>query len=281
MSLLAPHRQQPRDPGHARLTPRDLSLVLFAREAQPVPTSAFLTLSGMSRDMLHRRLRVLRDLGVLKVEVEALERENLYQLAPGAKPVLERLGLEGEIRRDLPRQLDHHLPAVHLHAALRHAIAKSTRFGTGSLQFLHERAVRRRLEVGPGVTVPDAVFTVARSDGAVVAVAVEIDTGSENPSYVVKKFTAYAQLQAAGAPLLGETTWSVLVLTPPNSSRRLHRLAAAAFASDVPDRFVYYGQSPVDPAAVLRPDAFETPLTAPDGAGAIVRGSPLWPDGAP
>ncbi len=279
MNLIAPRRQQARDPGNARLTPRDLSLVLFAREAQPVPTSAFKVLSGMSPDMLHRRLRVLRDLGVLRVEVTALERENLYQLAAGAKPVLERLGLDGEVRRDLPRQLDHHLPAVHLHAALRHALGRSTRFRADSFAFLHERALRRRLEVGPGVTVPDAVFKVTSTHGQTVAVAVEIDTGSENPSYVVKKFTAYAHLRASGAPLFGEPSWSVLVLTPPGGTRRLHRLGGAAFASDVPDRLICYGQSPVDPATVLLPDGFQTPLTAPDGTGTLATGSPLWPGG--
>lgn len=275
MTILAPHRQQARDPGHARLTPRDLSLVLFARDAQPVPTSAFLALSGISRDMLHRRLRVLRDLGVLRVEVTALERENLYQLAPGARPVLERLGLDGEVPRALPRQLEHHVPAVHLHACLRRALAKSARFERESFVFLHERELRRRLATAPGVTFPDAALRITAVTGETRAVAVEVDTGTENPSYVVRKFEAYARLREAGVPLLGEARWSVLVLTPSGGTRRLHRLASAAWTAEVPDHLVYYLGLPLDPDTVLRPDGCLTPLPGPDADGTLAAASPF------
>src|SRR5688500_17987594 len=92
-----PRRTQRRSPGRAQATPRDLSLLLrFISEAQPVRATDLEVASGMSTQMIRRRARVLRDLGLLSIHVVSCEAPNLYTLAPGAVPHLLRLGVSDE-----------------------------------------------------------------------------------------------------------------------------------------------------------------------------------------
>src|SRR5690349_17861892 len=91
-----PHRTKRRDPGGARVTPRDLLLVRFIAEAQPVRAADLAMLTGMSHQMVRRRCRVLRDLGVLTTHVVASEDPNFYTLGRRAVPLLERLAFPSE-----------------------------------------------------------------------------------------------------------------------------------------------------------------------------------------
>ena len=140
-----PHRTGRRDPGRARVTPRDLVLLRFVAEAQPVRAVDLAVIAGMSHQTVRRRARTLRDLGLVSTHVVAAESPNFYTLAKGALPILRRLGFPDD-RLYVPSGLgkvnvEHHLGAVELHAALHRAcsVDNATRLD----EFLHERDLRR------------------------------------------------------------------------------------------------------------------------------------------
>jgi hypothetical protein len=62
------------------MTDRDLGILDFIERAQPVGTAAIEIFSEMSLAMTRRRLRVLFNLGTLRVFMRGQEFENLYAL---------------------------------------------------------------------------------------------------------------------------------------------------------------------------------------------------------
>jgi len=276
MSTLGhPHRTTPRPPGRARVTPRDLVLLQFVSEAQPVRAVDLATVSGMSLEMVRRRTRVLRDLGVLATHVVSSEVCNYYTLGRAALPHLQRVGA-AEDRLHVPKGLgkvniDHHLGAVHLHAVLLRATAAAQ--GPRLVEFLHERDVRRATGAGPGVNVPDAVAVLERTNGAQFAAVIEIDLGTENPSFVAStKFVPYAAMQNAGESLRGVADWFVAVVV--QGERRLHRLARAAWDAGVPEGFVYLTTRPDISLLTALGDIWKTPAIDGDSA-VLIRAAPF------
>lgn len=234
-------REERQDPGGARLTPRDLSALALIARAQPVTTAIVAAFARMSVAMARRRLRAMRDLGVVNVHVPSLSGENLYVLAPRGRSALEdhveSVGGRLACLRGIGRlHLAHHLAGVRLYAALAVAVerARSVRL----LTYSFEDALRRAVGDAPGVQVPDGV-AVVDGPGGRLALAVEVDRATENPSYVVKnKAVPYAHLRAAGVPLLGVERWVVGFVVP--SERRRNRLVAAFHEATVPDAPFYW-----------------------------------------
>lgn len=270
-----PHRTRARDPGGARVTPRDLVLLRFTAEAQPVRAADLAVLSGMSLQMVRRRCRVLRDLGIFATHVVASEDCNYYTLGRRAPPVLERLAVPSE-RIHVPSgigkvNLTHHLGSVRLHAAL---LAGAARAHVDVVEFMHEREVRRMTGAQPGVKVPDAVAVVRPSaNDELIAVALEIDTGSEkNPSAVAaSKMRPYTATYLRGDALRGTKRWFVAFVC--STTRRLHRLVRAAWEEGVPEGFVYFAVlENIDDRTVLG-DAWVTPRLVGETAR-LVRESP-------
>lgn len=243
MSFASSKRAQRQDPGHSRVTPRDLLALRFIAEAQPVTTGQVRRLLGLSEDMAHRRLAVLRDHGLVRVHVEAQHAPNRYTLAPGAAPILARLTGASPDEAWIPRGIDrldlaHHEASIDVYVALRVATTRSDRLRL--VRWVFERELRQTAGSAPGVGVPDAVGLVERADGSRIAVAVEVDLGTENPGYVAThKGMAYAELRIHGAPMLGTTDWVVAcVVAAPE--RRLHRLALAVAEAGAPDRLWHF-----------------------------------------
>lgn len=275
MSVRALKRTTRQDPGGTRVTPRDLLALRFVSEAQPVTTHQIRRLLSLSEDMAHRRLKVLRDHGLLRVHVAAQHETNRYTLAPGAGPELGRLTGVSSDELWFPRGIErldlaHHEAAVDLYVLVQVAIARSSRVKL--LRWLFEREIRKTAGQAEGLLVPDAVGLFELDGGLRHAVAFEIDRGTENPSYVAThKGLAYADLLAAGAPILGTTSWSVgcYVAAP---ERRLHRLALALAEAEVPPRLWYLGLAgQLDERNVLLP-RWVTPVVDP-GAGTVTLGA--------
>ncbi|MBI1945946.1 MAG: replication-relaxation family protein [Deltaproteobacteria bacterium] len=234
-------REQRQDPGGARLTPRDLSALALIARAQPVTTAIVAAFARMSVAMARRRLRVMRDLGVVNVHAPSLSGENLYLLAPRGRSVLEDhaegAGGRPACLRGIGRlHLAHHLAGVRLYVAL--AVAADRARSVNLLTYSFECELRRAVGDAPGVQVPDGVAVVVGPGGR-LALAVEVDRGTENPSYVVRtKAIPYAYLSASGTPLLGTGRWVVGFVVP--SERRRNRLVAAFHDAAVPDALFYW-----------------------------------------
>lgn len=279
MGLPCSKRATKGDPGGSRVTPRDLLALRFIAEAQPVTTAQVRRLLGLSEDMAQRRLAVLRDHGLVRVHVEALHAPNRYTLAPGAAATLARLtGASADeiwVPRGIERlDLAHHEASIDVYVAV--AVA-TTRSGQVRLvRWLFERELRKGAGAGAGVLVPDAVGVFAGPDGRHVAVAFEVDLGTENPSYVAtNKGVAYGQLHAQGAPMAGTTAWTVAcVVAAPE--RRLHRLALALAEAGVPERLWHLALlDALDDRTLLGP-AWLTPLVDRARAGVTLAPSSPW-----
>ncbi len=241
-----PKRTKPSYAGRARVTPRDLLALQFIAQAQCVHTGQLRRLLSMSCDMLWRRMRVLRDLRMVRVHVpEGAHRPNRYTLGPAAPALLARaLGEDIETFR-VPRgignmNLAHHDGVVDIHLALVVACARSRSVELD--EFIHERDIRAMLGIGGRAQVPDAVAKLIRPDGSQISLALEIDLATENPRYVRdRKGEAYAQLKLSAAPLLGCSDWVVCFVAP--SGRRLNRLVKALHDVVCPEGLFYYSQA--------------------------------------
>lgn len=243
------------DPGQARVTPRDLLILGFVAQAQPVSTTHVQRLLGLSLPMCRRRLRVLRDLQLLVPHVPQLDGPNWFTLGPRAPGHLARV-LDRDLEdflvpRGLREELAHHAMVVELYVALCVATARVS--GLTLVEFEFERDIRRRLPDARGALVPDAIAVFGDSLGHRYAVAVEADQGTERPTWLAAhKGLPYADLQAGGHPIRGCTDWRVVCVTP--TERRAHRLAAALYDAGVPDGLWYFAHAAqIDDGNVLTP----------------------------
>lgn len=239
MILHATTRTQSRPPGRTRVTGRDLTALQLIARLQPVQTDQVRAALGCSTAVARRRLRVLRAHGLCRAAVLHLATETLHLVtARGIERLVEEgLAQEGHLRvlRDVPAQLDHHIQTARLLATLSRACEVMERVQL--LSYQTEREIRATLGAATReAQIPDAV-AVLQAGPIRVAIAVESDTGSENPSVVARKLRAYATAREADQPLAGQATWGVVVLVP--TERRLHRVAKAALDSGVPDTLVF------------------------------------------
>lgn len=280
MTAGACKRATRQDPGGRRVTPRDLLALSFVAAAQPVTTSQVRRLLGLSEDMAHRRLAVLRDHGLLRVHVAAQHEVNRYTLAPGAVPVLARLTGASPDEVYVPRggveraDLAHHEATVDLYVTLRLATARAKTVRL--LRWLFEREIRKAAGGASGALVPDAVGLFELEDGSRRAVAFEVDLGTENPSYVAAhKGQGYADLKAASAPMLGSLDWKVgcYVVAP---ERRLHRLGLALAEAKLPAGLWHLGlASRLDDRSVLGPVWVTPAVDASAKTATLVPSSPF------
>ncbi|MBI4438180.1 replication-relaxation family protein [Candidatus Uhrbacteria bacterium] len=259
MPAEASRRTARRDPGGARRTVRDTLVLTLVERAQPVTIDQVARGVQMSVPMARRRLRVLRDLGLVTVHLpEGLNGPNRVTLAPAARPVLAA-ALGGEagdyrVRDGVERvNLAHHDGQVDLYVALSVACGRSRAWRLA--RFLFEGELRRAL---PNARlVPDAVALLSAGAGQ-VAVAFEVDLGTESPSWLAHKALAYAALRSAGAPLLGTSNWRVAVTVP--TARRRNRLALAAWEAGLPEGLVSFAvASELTDRDILAPTAWLTP----------------------
>jgi hypothetical protein len=217
-------------PGGTRITARDVSILAFVERAQPVTTAQAALFASMSLPTARRRLKVLRDHGFLAAHVLRLEDPNILTLTARGRAHLARAtDVEEDSLKSMRgigrAQLRHHGIGVTLYALLSTASRRPS--GARLTTYAFEDELRARVGAAKGAQVPDGVAIVELGGGGRVAVAVEADAGSENPSWVgANKVVPYTELSRRRAPLLGERDWFVAFVTV--DRRRRNRLARAA-----------------------------------------------------
>jgi DNA-binding PadR family transcriptional regulator len=231
MSRSKPKRAQRQPPGGRQLTPRDLLALKFIAEAQPVTRAQLERYLSMSQAMMYRRLRALRDLGMVQVHVQGMEYPNYYTLTQkGQQEVARAFGLDPETVRTLRgirrMNLAHHGGQVDLYVSLQLACVR-VKPPIDLTLFEFEGDIRRRLgDVVKDALIPDAVAVLESASGYRVAVAIEVDCGTESPSwFTAMKAKRYDELRAQGLPLRGVDHWTVACVTP--SARRRNTLLKA------------------------------------------------------
>lgn len=291
----APSRTARRPAGGRRPTVRDLVGLAAIALLQPMPSSDYQRCLGMHYDVSRRSLNRLRDLGLVRAHVSAMERPRLYTLTPaGAREVARMSGRDpGEVPllRAVPEAgLPHHEATVRAVVSLLVACARSGRFAV--LETLLDRDLRARAGNPRGALVPDAAMSFSPPGGGPApdfAVAVEADLGTENPSwFAAQKAGGYAALRAAGRPLLGSGRWAVLVTVP--TLRRLHRLASASVGAGAPEGLLYFAVASevtadaalAGPWRTFRPAGAEGEyrLVAESPFAAVLSDRPVRQDGA-
>jgi hypothetical protein len=269
-----PSRTARRAPGERRVTPRDLLVLRLVGLGQPVAAGHVERLVGCSGDVARRRLRALRDLGLVAVHVP-------HGLAAPSRFTLTEAGVErlGEVFGEGPwraprgigdvRDFAHHDVSVDLFVALE--LAASRRITPTRLaRFIPEAEIRREARGRSRVAVPDAV-AVLEVDGVRQAIALEADTGSERPPAVVAKLEAYARARASGTPIGGTRTWLVTLVVP--SERRLVTLASALCeAGVVVDELVRFAVGVPTDRQILNADAWRRLDTVGDEARLVDAG---------
>lgn len=262
MTSTTPKRGQRGDPGNRRVTPRELLGLRFIAELQPVTTSAYRDLLGMSPGVAYRSLRKLRDLGLLDVHVFSQNAESRFTLAPATRLLLARAFGDPASRWYVPPRpplgpSPHHESVVRLATQMHRAAGRSGR--VAHLEWIGERSLRKRLGGAASARVPDSVALLDTSEGRTVALSIEVDAGTENPnSFVAEKARDYADLWQAGHPLCGAVSWVVLVVAP--TVRRRNRLARAIWQAGVPEGLFLFGAEPaLSDRNVLTAEGWLTP----------------------
>lgn len=266
-----------RDPGGSQVTVREtLGLEAISR-LQPVTTAHYQKLLGVSGRVARRSLQKLRDLGLVDVHLTALHEPNRITLNARARRHLARtLGREPDDFRVMlgigKVNLAHHEATVDVLIAARVGLAKSRRWRL--VEYLLERDIRRKELVTRGALLPDAVAVLEGEGGERLAVAFEVDLGTENPSFIVQtKVEGYRRLREEGKPLLGCPSWLVCCTVP--TERRRNRLAAAAWDAEVPEGLWYFAvQGEVGDQAILG-KVWVTPRMVEGGRARLVAESPF------
>lgn len=271
MKIPAPHRTAKHDPGGARVVPRDLVLLGFLADCAHAPTGVLAALTGMSIDMTRRRIRVLRDLGLVAKTVVAVNAADRVALTPaGRRLVAEKFGRDVD---DVPAvrigdgPFVHHDMGLTVAVALREAGAKSHHVALRRLLF--ERGVRAALGAPGGALVPDGFAEFVNAGGTAHALALEMDAGTCDPKWVAaNKLVVYAEHAAAGGSLLGVASWSVCVVVP--TLRRVHQLTAALWSAGVPEHLVYLLPLDAVRAEDILGDVWLTPTAVPGSEDVVL-----------
>lgn len=267
-------RNEPQDPGRARVTARDMRLLAFVAAAQPVSTAHIRVFLQVSLPIARRILRRCKNMRLLNAYARFVEQENCYCLAKAGRDLLaDALEIEPKDLRMLRSGSvsDHHLGVVAIMSALVNNAA------SGLIDFLFERDLRKRMgRVPKGSLLPDAISMHAYN-GQRVALAWEVDTGTErNPSWLVRhKLEPYSELHDAGAPMLGSHRWRVLLVAP--KKRRLNRLLQATWQAEIPEDVVAFALSSEMTVESILDRVWRVPRLSPDGSTAAVVHEAPWP----
>lgn len=230
---------------------RDPLLCYSIGRCKVLPTRDIALLAFGSRETARDRLRKLHCAGYVRAHVRDLAADNLYTLTErGRALAVEHVDADADelvVVRTLPKQLEHLLGVNRMRVCLTVA----------SRALPHEplrayvpdwelQAMRHTALVG---LVPDAIARLRDVRGANRFVAIEVDAGTENPSYVAKKLVAYEQHMRAGLPIHGADIERVVLVAP--GARRLRSLARAIVAAGVRVPVLLGDLAAVTPSNVL------------------------------
>ncbi len=179
---------------------------------------------------LHRRVRALHALGLLRVHVLAVEWPNIVTLTPKGADMVEEEGLAREeihvarrvVRRDLHAEMIGDLRVSVVLMARRRA---DVEVEACLADFDLARAVGRAAK---NAYIPDALVAL-RIAGEPLVLACELDRGFEPGGVIRRKVEATVGLARASAPLYGFARWRPVLLA--SSERRLGTLARHVVAA--------------------------------------------------
>lgn len=246
-----------------RINPERDPMICYALgRSKVLPTRDIALLAFGSRETARDRLRKLHCAGLVRAHVRDLATDNLYTLTErGRALAVEHLDADhGElvVVRTLPKQLDHLLGVNRVRVCLT---VVSRGLSHDPLRaFVPDwelQAMRHAALVG---LVPDAIARLRDARGEDHFIAIEVDTGSENPSYVAKKMVGYEQHILAGLPIYGAAIERVVLVAP--GCRRLRSLARAFVASRVRIPVLFGDLATITPSSVLQGYASPTTLSA-------------------
>lgn len=206
------------------LTKRDRLVLKMLAKARVMRTSDFCPLPFPSLPIARRRLRKLHDGGYLCCFIEQLHEDNRWVLDAKGYQVLEGMRSEKRAPRGIAELSDHRATIVRFWSLLVHQCHENS---TLSLQrFSFEWELPGEIFTTAESPRPDALLVLAINDGPEQTLLIEVDTGTESPSYVAKKKLALLErLITTGSPVAGVVPDGVLFLVP--SERRLRSLARA------------------------------------------------------
>lgn len=196
---------------------RDLEILASLAWAGVLSTAQLLRLHFRARRRAQRRLRELFDHGLVRAHLQsdALERENIYTLAPeGLDLLIERGafpdGAPPLVRVPAPGKLRHALLARQVFVELRRAHLD----GMLALDdFRFEGELTREPSFRTHALIPDALALV-RVDARPETWAIEVDAGTETTTVLRAKFDKYARAFAAAQGLFSSPALSLVVLAP-------------------------------------------------------------------
>ena len=217
------HGRLPRKRGVVvELQHRDRFAFKMLMKARVLQTGDFVPLAFPSRSVAVRRLRKLHDAGFVACYVEQLHIDNRWMLDQRGWEVLA--GKDGDIVpiRRAPQSIEalkpHRATLVRLWSLLAHACHSAA--DRRLRRFTFEWELPKEVFSVGGAYRPDAVVVMEHA-GSQESLLIEVDTGSEAPSYVLKrKFDVFETLRATRTPVAGVVPDLLLVLVPLERRRR-------------------------------------------------------------
>lgn len=209
----------------ARLRQRDLDILLAIAKMRLLSTADISRLFFSAKGTCQKRMRKLFDAKLVQAVVSDLAAENRYALTPlGHALLVEALGEESVPPwRRCPRADGRKLAHLSLLNRYRIALACGAAAAGVSLdRFVPEWELRAAAARAP--IIPDAI-AILSSDEAGIALAVEVDTGSEPPRTVAKKVEAYVTAAVRREAVFGSIAPTVLIVAA--TVRRARSVARA------------------------------------------------------
>lgn len=227
--------------GETALTKRDLDILYLAGVCGVVRTRDVTRFAFGARATANDRLRKLYCAGFIECFVPTLSGDNHYTLtARGREQLVEAFGLSADdvrVVRKLPRKLEHGLAIteVRLHVAL--ACRASPRYALDAFDTDADLAAARHAALLD--LIPDARVLIShRATGAVDALMVEVDLGTEPVTWLARhKLALYARHAALGTALYGVTNPLVVLVVP--SLRRARTISRTLVAERHVVRLVF------------------------------------------
>ncbi len=198
-----------------KLTARDIRILRDLILSFLLSRDQIVTLYFGSVTRANARMRVLRNLGLVKVIDTPFFGQSLYVATPQAAEVVgERLAPLAATRIGSPRFLQHALAVTNCRVALLAKGATAWRFEQQATTSF--RAGGKELEVRPDGL---AIFATG-------IVAIEVDLGHVAPAKFRQKLLAYDMFVRTGECLLkwGEPSFTLVVTSGPLRASRLSRL---------------------------------------------------------
>lgn len=209
-----------------------------------------------------RRLRLLADHGLVEVGVTELAAPNRIVLSERGADLVGGPALGGRVLRPglrpTSRQADHFIACAEAWSALARRLSRGD--GPRLLRFVTEGEVRKGLRERTDALIPDGIAIVGHGPHSAVALAIEVDLGSEPHRVVQRKLAKYAPYLATRRTLYGIVLDALLVVAP--GARRLSTVARAVLGTSLERGTFFQDLAKLGPDHVLENLAVASTIVA-------------------